>query len=61
MVSIAIGYINKGSFFKGGHSMDNRNTHEFVEQLHEKQEKDQKNKQRQATSQKSQRMPNKQH
>lgn len=41
--------------------MDNRNTHEFVEQLHEKQAKDQKNKQRQATSQKSQRMPNKQH
>lgn len=41
--------------------MDNRSTHEFVEQLHEKQEKDQKNKQRQATGQKSQRMPNKQH
>jgi hypothetical protein len=41
--------------------MDNRSTHEFVEQLHEKQEKDQKNKKRQATGQKSQRMPNKQH
>ncbi|WP_052353803.1 DUF4023 domain-containing protein [Neobacillus jeddahensis] len=41
--------------------MDQESTHEFVEKLHERQEKDQKNKQRQATSQKSQRMPNKQH
>ncbi|MEH7303563.1 DUF4023 family protein [Neobacillus drentensis] len=41
--------------------MDNRNTHVFVEQLHEKQEKDKKNKERQANSQKSQRLPNNQH
>ncbi|WP_084375115.1 DUF4023 domain-containing protein [Neobacillus soli] len=41
--------------------MDNKSTHEFVEELHKNQAKDDKNKERQATGQKSQRLPNKQH
>lgn len=41
--------------------MDQQNTHEFVEKLHEKQEKDKKNKERQGMGQPSARLPNKQH
>jgi hypothetical protein len=41
--------------------MDNTNTHEFVEKLNEKQEKDKKNKERQSRAHQSQKLPNKQH
>jgi hypothetical protein len=41
--------------------MDNKSTHEFVEDLHEKQQKDEKNKERQSRAHQSQRLPNKQH
>jgi hypothetical protein len=41
--------------------MDNKSTHEFVEDLQEKQEKDKKNKERQGKGHQSQRLPNKEH
>jgi hypothetical protein len=41
--------------------MDKKNTHEFVEDLKEKQEKDKKNKERQGNGHQSQRLPNKEH
>jgi hypothetical protein len=37
------------------------NTHEFVENLHEKQRKDEQNKKRQAKENQSRKLPNKQH
>ena len=40
---------------------NNKSTHEYVENLHEKQEKDVKNKERQSKGHQSERLPNKQH
>ncbi|WML43870.1 DUF4023 domain-containing protein [Neobacillus sp. PS3-40] len=37
------------------------NTHEFVENLHEKQKKDEQNKKRQSKENQSRKLPNKQH
>ncbi|CEG25522.1 DUF4023 domain-containing protein [Bacillus sp. B-jedd] len=37
------------------------NTHKFVEKLHEKQRKDEKNKKRQGNGHPSEQLPNKQH
>lgn len=37
------------------------NTHEFVENLHEKQRKDEQNKKRQSKENQSRKLPNKQH
>ncbi|WP_251554066.1 DUF4023 domain-containing protein [Neobacillus muris] len=41
--------------------MNQENTHEFVEKIHEKQAKDQKNRQQQGTNKPSKQLPNKQH
>lgn len=41
--------------------MDQKSTHEFVKDLHERQEKDQQNKQRQSNGQKGKRLPNNEH
>ena len=41
--------------------MDNETTHEFVEKLQERQEKDKDNKERQSEGHQSQKLPNKQH
>jgi len=41
--------------------MDNNNTHEFVEKLHERQEKDKDNKERQGKGHPSKKLPNKLH
>ncbi|UCZ53181.1 DUF4023 domain-containing protein [Bacillus shivajii] len=41
--------------------MDNETTHEFVENLHERQAKDEKNKQRQGHRHASKRLPAKKH
>ncbi|MCM3726794.1 DUF4023 domain-containing protein [Neobacillus cucumis] len=41
--------------------MEDNSTHEFVEKLHEKQEKDKDNKERQSNGTQSQKLPNKQH
>ncbi len=44
---------------KGGNPMDN--THEFVEKLHDKQEKDERNKKRQGKGNPNEKLPSKQH
>ena len=41
--------------------MDNNNTHEFVEKLHEKQEKDRKNKEHQGDNHPGKKLPNHKH
>lgn len=41
--------------------MEKNNTHEFVEKLHERQEKDRKNKEKQGNGNPSVRLPNHQH
>ncbi|MDP4170458.1 MAG: DUF4023 domain-containing protein [Bacillota bacterium] len=41
--------------------MDKDSTHEYVEKLHERQKKDEKNKERQSKGHQSERLPTKQH
>jgi hypothetical protein len=41
--------------------MDNKSTHEYVQDLHEKQRKDKENKARQSQGRQSLALPNKQH
>ncbi|WP_154663583.1 DUF4023 domain-containing protein [Neobacillus dielmonensis] len=41
--------------------MNQESTHEFVEKIHEKQAKDQKNRQQQGSNTPSKKLPNKQH
>jgi len=41
--------------------MDQESTHEFVEKIHERQEKDRKNRQRHGKNTPSEKLPNKQH
>jgi hypothetical protein len=41
--------------------MENESTHEFVEKLHERQEKDRKNREKQGSDTPSKKLPNKTH
>jgi len=61
-ISPQVGQNNYGSFLKGGLTvMEDNTTHEFVEKLHERQEKDKDNKERQSKGHQGYKLPNKQH
>ena len=57
-----MGYINYGLNDEGGMMiMDQESTHEFVKKIHEQQEKQKQNKQRQGNNQPTKKLPNEQH
>jgi len=57
-----VGYINYGLNDEGGMMiMDQESTHEFVKKIHEQQEKQKQNKQRQGNNQPTKKLPNEQH